>query len=688
MSLILTCHRPKTGNEAEKIMKKGNQETPYPVYIPKLYELLLPPPVEDGIDVVPGIIHHLQHACNPPIDQTKAIHPFIGHCLLAMLTRTLLLSAAGLLLFCPPQTSGKLCTGFLSNSTTPEHDSGFITNVSCSYKALAQSNQTRVTITGFISKPMVGWQVSLQPRSPGTEKFKIADVSLGEVVNQSNINVVFLKRLDRLEEGDSFQLQFAVFSSKKDTSLFPATFHLSEPVPPSGSGMCAGEDIQPPSHLQSRISSTKRKILLNFGKIGGHIRWLYCKLNFFVPGRILELKNAEYVKDLVISRSSEVNKKPKTTVVFGIFANTTIEDVYKHSFCRACLVDPKTGMPVPEPSTPVVDTPVVRTRIATSAPITSPTIAQTETSRHVTTWRRHGTTTASDGNIGIGKSTIQTTESRLATDTESGRTIEETTQSWPTSPQSSLPKSGTSDQSENRTAVWTGVAAACAGGLIVLLIVVVVWIASRRRSATVPQPEAARSCADSAVPAANTYVTSPTNGQPLVNYPSNSQFPCIPYSPDGCLENGSVQYDYAELHMYHFHDGSDLTKVGGTYDNVGDGNTFLRLSDMLPGQRLQYLEQYRQQNGTVELELTDYHGTPHPDDPFASSVTDSGYEAMHIEKTYVEMVSPNVKKAEDGQQFEQDVQDAAHGQGKDDEQGEHDVQERQDNEDNQAEQDN
>ena len=527
--------------------------------------------------------------------------------------------------------------------------------------------------------------MSLQPRSPGTKRFQIANVSLGQVVNKSNTNVVFLNRLDRLEEGDPFQLQFIVFSSKKDFSLFPATFHLSEPVAPSGRGMCAGNDTDSPSSLPSRIDSKKRKITLIFNDIS---RWVYCKLNFVVRGRIYGIHNGEHVKGLIISRSSEQNNKPKTDIFFEILDNNTgIKNVYsqQHSLCRRCSVDPHTGIPIPEPPTPVVqptDTPEVRTRIVTSAPITSPTTTQTETSRHVTTWRRRGTTDmVSGGNNGFGKSTIQTTKSpvlvttRRVADTES----------------SPLPKSGSSDQSENTPAVWIGVAAACAGGLIVLLIVVAVWIASRRRSATAPQPEAVRSCADPAVPAANTYVTSPTNGQPLVNYPSNSQFPCIPYPPDGCLKNGSVQYEYEELDMYRFHDGSDLTKVGGTYDNVGDGSTFLRLSDMLPGQRLQYLEQYRQQNGTVELELTDYHGTPHPDDPFASSVTDSGYEAMHIEKTYVEMVSPNVKKAEDGQQFEQDVQDAAHGQGKDDEQGEHDVQERQDNEDNednQAEQDN
>ena len=85
-----------------------------------------------------------------------------------------MLSAAGLLLVCPPQAINKSCTLFLS---TREHDRGFTKDVSRRFKALSESNIKVKSHAVFVSKRMVGWQASLQPRSPGAANFTIAIMS-------------------------------------------------------------------------------------------------------------------------------------------------------------------------------------------------------------------------------------------------------------------------------------------------------------------------------------------------------------------------------------------------------------------------------------------------------------------------------------------------------------------------------
>lgn len=126
--------------------------------------------------------------------------------------------------------------------------------------------------------------------------------------------------------------------------------------------------------------------------------------------------------------------------------------------------------------------------------------------------------------------------------------------------------------------------------------------------------------------------------------------------------------------MYRTQGHSDFTKIG-MYDNVGSHDP--RLGDMLPGQRLQYLDRLGQQNGTVE---SNYQGLIHPDDQF----TELEYVAMHTEMTYVEMASPIVETAEDNQQ--QDMQNATHQDNTDNEHGLEEIQHEQDNEEDLVEQ--
>lgn len=580
-----------------------------------------------------------------------------------MVPWTLLLSAAGLLLS-PLQASGKACTLFQHQS---QQDSDLITSQACKYQVVPESSQIRVKIQVTLSKPMIGWQLSLQPTRPGREPFKVSNVSIGQVINQSNTNVVFLDRSDAVEEGQTVRLQFDVFSSTKDTPLFPATLSFSQPIPSSsGPGMCAGNDIPTPSYLSSRISAERRKVTLIFNHIEEYSPWIYCKLSFTVPGRILAIHNAEIInlKQLLIARNRENNTKRRTQIDYEILGNTKVGDVYNISstLCRSCHVDkhpiPPTRTPVPPPT----ETPMVSTATATSALPTTTWYVTTTGSESRST--AHPTSTTS-GNSYSSKSTIQTTLSTTGT------------QPIPTitgaPAQNKPPKSEPSaDTSTNASAVWIGVAAATAGALLVLLIVVAVWITSHRRSTTATQSQEVIPHGPST---ANAYVTSSTTGLPLVTHQSNGHFPCVSYSSDGYLKNGSLQYQYDDPDMYRTQGHSDFTKIG-MYDNVGSYDP--RLGDMLPGQRLQYLDRLGQQNGTVE---SNYQGLIHPDDQF----TELEYVAMHTEMTYVEMASPIVETAEDNQQ--QDMQNATHQDNTDNEHGlEEEIQHEQDNEEDLVEQ--
>lgn len=555
-----------------------------------------------------------------------------------MIDWTLLFSAASLLLICSPQASSIPCN--LTNK------GGFLTNIVCSYTI---PTQIRVKITGLVSKPMVGWQASLQPINPGMKDFNIVNVSLGEIVNQSNTNLVFSKRLDPHEKGDSFKLQFTVISIKQD-SLFPAIFQFMEPVPPPGSGMCSGEDVaDTPGYLEATITNTSRKLSLDFRRAAkGHSPWIYCKLHFRVSCRIVALENAKYVKGLVIARSSEVKRKSITVVVFEILGNYTEDlEVYQYSLCRSCHVDPKTGKAILETPAPATSPWVTTMSPSTTSPSTNHTEALGDTAAQGC----HGAACTNNfivpsaGTAQFPKSTDPKKSTQPVTDSESFGTTKGTTENQLTSQVSLLDSSG---KSASSPAVWIGVAAASAGALLVLLIVVAVWIVSRRQSATASQPQL-RSFANSTSSSAN-------NGRPLVNYP---QFPCIPHPSEECPKNGLAQYPYEELDMY----------------RAGVGNYDPLLGDMLPGQRLQYLDQYGQQNGTVELELRDYNSSSHPDDPFT---TEPGYMDMNLEKHYVEMVSPTVKKTLGDEQFDQHTR---HEQSENNERSGQNVQEVQEGED-------
>ena len=208
----------------------------------------------------------------------------------------ILLSTAGLILFCISQTLAAQCS---LNSASKGRQAHFVSRVQCQYTshpAKKNGYSTKVTLRVTVSSSMDGWEMTIQ--LPLKSVVRVKSVKGGQLMGGNTIqngSIVIRNRILRLDPNESFPVSFTVMTGQPNPRLFPATFKLTLPPPRMVDGMCTGKKVPDPS-TQFRVIDRnweEYRLTLHFHIIYNHVS--SCELSFNVPVRVTVVQRAEYI---------------------------------------------------------------------------------------------------------------------------------------------------------------------------------------------------------------------------------------------------------------------------------------------------------------------------------------------------------------------------------------------------------